>query len=321
MNRRAFVTGLGVMLASSVHAEAQQRAATVRVGLLWPGGGPPSRLRMDAFRSGLRDLGYLDGSNLSIDMRHAEQERRLYQLAMELVQSNVNVIASFGDLGPKMAQKATRTIPIVALTDDFVGAGLVTSLARPEGNTTGVNILSPELSAKRLSFLRDLLPRVSRVGVLWDPINPSQLIATQEAAKHLALTLNVFEIRGRNDLGPAFKAMSNGRVEAVNVFASPLLSSLQQLIQDFAAGSRLPAIYQWKEHAEAGGLASYGPSLAEMWRQTGAVVGKILKGAKPADLPVEQPTKFELVINLKTARALGLTIPPSLLLRADEVIE
>ena len=321
MNRRAFVTGLGAVLAAPLAAGAEQRGQMMRVGLLWHGGGPPSRLRLDSFKSGLRDLGYLDGSNVTIDVRHGEQERRLFQLATELVQSRVDAIASFGDLGPKMAQKATTTILIVALTDDFVGAGLVTSLARPEGNTTGVNILSPELSAKRLSLLKELLPKVSRVGVLWDPVNPSQLIASQEAAKRLALTLNVFEIRGRDDVAQTFKAMNKGRVEAINVFASPLLSSLQQLIQDSAASNRLPAIYQWREHAEAGGLASYGPSLTEMWRQTGAVVGKVLKGARPADLPVEQPTKFELVINLKTAKALGLTIPPSLLLRADQVIE
>jgi len=276
---------------------------------------------MEALRKGLLDAGYVEGQNVAIDVRHAETAERLYELAAEMVRSKVSVIVSFGDLGPKMAQKATKTIPIVAATDDFIGAGLVTSLGRPEGNTTGVNILSPELSAKRLSLLKEMLPKLSRVAVLWDPVNPSQLIATQNAAKSLAVKLQVFEIRGRDDLAKAFQAARKGRAEALNVFASPLLSSLQQSIRDLAASHRLPAIYQWREHAEEGGLVSYGPSLLEVWRQTAVVVGRILKGAKPGDLPIEQPTKFEFVINLKTAKVLGLTIPASLLGRADEVIE
>ena len=309
------------LLAASL-ATAEQPAGTVyRVGLLWPGGAPPSRLRMEAFRKGLLDAGYVEGQNIVIDERHAEKAERLYELATEMVRSKASVIVSFGDLGPQMAQKATKTIPIVAATDDFVGAGLVTSLGRPEANTTGVNILSPELSAKRLSLLKEILPKLSRVGVLWDPVNSSQLIATQNAAKALAVKLQVFEIRSREDVAAAFRAARKGRVEAINVFASPLLSSLHQSILDGAASYHFPAIYQWREHAEEGGLVSYGPSLTEVWRQTGMVVGKILKGAKPGDLPIEQPTKFELVVNMKTAKAIGVTIPRPVLLRADQVID
>jgi putative ABC transport system substrate-binding protein len=321
VRRRAFLgTMTGGLLAAPLAADAQQ-AGTIRIGLLWPGGDPPSRLRMEAFRRGLHEAGYDEGRNLAIDVRYAEKAERLHELAREMVRSKVGVIASFGDLGPQMAQKATKTIPIVALTDDFVGAGLVASLGRPEGNTTGVNILSPELSAKRLSLLKEMLPRLSRVAVLWDPVNPTQLRSTQNAAESLAVKLQVFEVRGREDVVNAFQAAKRARAEALNVLASPLLSSLERSIRDLAASHRLPAIYQWREHAEEGGLVSYGPSLVEMWRQTALVVGKILNGAKPTDLPIEQPTKFELVINLKTAKALGLTIPQSLLLRADEVIQ
>jgi putative ABC transport system substrate-binding protein len=233
----------------------------------------------------------------------------------------VGVITTFGDLAPRAAKQTTTAIPIVALADDFVGAGLGPSLAHPGGNTTGVTIFSAELSAKRLELLKQILPRLSRVAALWDPTTPSQLRAAEEAARSLRVKLQVLEVRGPNDLGGALEAAKKGRAEALNVLASPRLSPLHRAIIDFAAENRLPAIHQWKEHAEVGGLASYGPSLYEMWRQIAQVVGKILKGAKPVDLPVEQPTKFELVINLKTAKALGLTIPPSVLARADELIQ
>ncbi len=322
MDRRAFLSTLtGGFLVAPFAAEAQQAATSQRVGLLWPGGEPPPGHRMEWFRRGLREAGYVEGQNLSLNVRHAEKADRLLELANQLVRSNVSVIVSFGDLGPQMAQKATKTIPIVALTDDFVGAGLVASLGRPKANTTGVNILSPELSAKRLSLLKEMFPSLSRVAVLWDPVNSTQLTSTQDAAGRLGVKIQVLEVRGREDVLKGFQAATKARAEALNVFASPLLSSLQKSIQDLAARHRLPAIYQWREHAENGGLVSYGPSLEEMWRQTALVTGKILTGAKPADVPIEQPSKFELVINLKTAKALGLTIPPSLLQRADQVIE
>jgi len=276
---------------------------------------------MDWFRQGLREFGYVEGQNVAIDLRYAETAERLRALAAELVQSNVSVLATFGDLAPTVAQQATSAIPIVALADDFVGAKLVPNLARPGGNLTGVTILSPELSAKRLAVLKELIPKLSRVAALWDPANPSQKTATEEAARALSIKLLVLEVRKSDDLADAFRAAKSGRAEALNVFASPLLSSLQQSIMDLAARHRLPAIYQWKEHAEAGGLVSYGPSLVAMWRQTAVVVAKILNGAVPGNVPIKQPTRFELVVNLKTAKGLGLTISPAFRLRADQLIE
>jgi len=236
--------------------------------------------------------------------------------AAEVVQSKVDVIATFGDIGLEIAQRATTTIPIIALVDDFVG-----SLARPVGNVTGVSLLAPELSAKRLGLLKELLPRLSRVAALSDPATATQVKSLEDAARSLAVKLQVVEVRGRDDLARAFLTAKKERAEALHIFSSPLLASLYRAIIDLAAENRLPVTYQWKEHAEAGGLVSYGPSLAGVWRQTALVVGRILKGTKPADLPVEQPNKLELVFNLKTAKALGLTIPPSLLLRAHQVIE
>ena len=223
---------------------------------------------------------------------------------------------------PLVAQQATRTIPIVAMSDDILGAGLIASLSRPGGNTTGLTILSPELSVKRLELLKEVVPRLSRVSALWDPTTgTSQVAMTEEAARSLNLKLQVLEVRRRDEVVEAIRAARNSQTEAINIFSSPFLASLAPEIISFAAEYRLPAIYQWREHAEAGGLISYGPSLAAMFRQAAGIVIKILKGTKPADLPVEQPTKFELVVNAKTAKSLDLTIPPSILLRADEVIE
>jgi ABC-type uncharacterized transport system substrate-binding protein len=220
------------------------------------------------------------------------------KLAAELVQREVSVIATSGDLATRVAQQATATIPIVAFTDDLVGAGLVASHARPGGNTTGISILSPELNVKRLQLLKVI----------------------EAAAGSLGVQLRVLEVRSPDALEDAFQLAQKERTQALNVLASPLLAAYSQRIVDLAAKGRLPAIYQWREHVQAGGLMSYGPVLLETWRQTGLLVGRVLKGAKPGDLPVEQLTKFELVINLKTAKALGLTIPQSLLLRADQVI-
>ena len=302
-------------------AQAPSATGIHRIGVLWPGAAPPPGGRMDWFRQGLREFGYVEGQNIGIDLRYAETAERLRPLADELVQSKVSVIATFGDLAPTVAQRATSAIPIVALADDFVGSKLVPNLARPGGNLTGVTILSPELSAKRLAVLKELIPKLSRVAALWDPANPSQKIAAEEAARALSITLVVLEVRKGDDLAAAFQTAKSGRAQALNVFASPLLSSLQQPIMDLAARHHLPAIYQWKEHAEAGGLVSYGPSLAGMWRQTAVVVAKILNGALPATLPIEQPTRFELAVNLKTAKELGLRISPTFRLRADHLIE
>ena len=234
----------------------------------------------------------------------------------------VNVILSNGDLAPRVAQQATRKIPIVAISDDVIGAGLITNLSRPGGNTTGLTILSPELSAKRMELLKDLVPGLSRIVALWDPTaGTSQVAMTENAARSLNLKLQVLELRSRDDVADVIRTARDSQAGGLNVLSSPFLASLSREIIGFAAEYRLPAIYQWREQAEAGGLISYGPSLAAMWRQAATIVAKVLKGAQPADLPVEQPTKFELMVNARTAKSLGLIVPTSLLLRADEVIE
>ena len=312
-----------VLLAAPLAAGAQPTGKVYRVGVLWPGASPPGPPRMEWFRQGLRESGYVEGQNLAIELRYAKDgAKRLPQLAAELIQLNVNVIATFGQAATRAVQQATTTVPIVTLSDDLLEARLVASLARPGGNTTGVTIIAPELSAKRLELLKQILPKVSRVAALWDPATgPSQVRAIEAVARSLAVQLQVLEVRGRADLDSALQAAKKGRAEALNVLASPILQSHSKTIIDLAAKHRLPAMYQWRESVEAGGLISYGPILREIWQRTALVVGKILNGAKPADLPVEQPTKFELIINMKTAQALGLTIPPSVLVRADQLIE
>jgi putative tryptophan/tyrosine transport system substrate-binding protein len=325
MQRREFITLLGGAAASLPQTlRAQQPSDKVpRIGLLWPGVSAPASPRMEAFRRGLREQGYVDGRNVAIVLRYSrEGSQHLPDLAAELVRMNVDLIYTAGDLAPKVAQQATRTIPIVAITDDMLGSGLVTSLSRPGGNITGLTILASELSAKRLEVLKNIVPGVSRVAALWDPTTgTSQVIATQNAAQFLNVDLQILEVRHREDLARAFEAARKEQAGALSTFSSPFLSSLYEEIIALAAENRLPAIYQWREHAEAGGLASYGANLAEMWRQSALIAAKILGGAKPSDLPVEQPTKFELVINQKTATALGLELPLPLLIRADEVIE
>ncbi len=322
MRRRDFIEGLAASAAWPLAARAQQ-ASTAKVGLLWPGAGPPISPRMESFREGLRRSGYVEGQNVTIELRYAQAgQEQLAGHAADLVRANVDVIATFGDGGTKIAQGATSTIPIVTIGDDLLGAGLIGSLSRPGANTTGISIVAAELSAKRLELLSTIVPGLSRVAGLWDPTTgPSQVAMSENAARTMKLKLQILEVAHRDDLDAAFRAARDGNAQAVNVFSSPFLASLYREIIDRAAEYRLPAIYQWREHAEAGGLISYGPSLPAMWEQDGAMVARILKGAKPSDLPVEQPTKFELVINLKTAKALGLTISRDFLLIADEVIE
>jgi len=323
MKRREFITIIGGAAVWPVAARGQQVGGAARIGLLWPGDAPPVSPRMESFRQGLRTLGFVDGQNTAIELRYAQGgPKQLPELAAELVRLKVDVIYTAGDLAPRVAQQATETIPIVVISDDILGAGVIASLSRPGGNTTGLTILSPELSAKRLEVLRDMIPGLSRVTALWDPTTgASQVTMTESAAQSLNLKVQVLEVRRREDVAAVVRAARDSQAEALNVFSSPFLAALHREIIAFAAEYRLPAIYQWKEHAEAGGLVSYGPSLAAMWRQSAIIVAKVLKGAKPADLPVEQPAKLELVVNAKTAQSLGLTIPPSVLLRADEVIE
>jgi putative ABC transport system substrate-binding protein len=315
--------GAVLLLAGPLGAQTQSAATVSRVGVLYPGGSAPLSPRMEAFRRGLRESGFMEGTNISIEIRHADGSTdRLASMAAELVRREVRVIATSGDFATRVVQQATTTIPIVAFTDDLVGAGLVVSHARPGGNTTGISILSRELNAKRLQMLKEISPGIARVAVLWDPATgTAQLKAMELVSRSLGVQLLILEVGGPDDLDGAFATIRKERAGAVNVLASPLLASYSHKIIDLAASSRLPAIYQWREHAEAGGLMSYGPILLDAWRQTGLLVGKILRGAKPADLPIEEPTNFELVINLKTATVLGLNVPPSLLSRADRVIQ
>lgn len=325
MRRRDFITLLGgAAVAWPLMASAQQQGESVpKIGVLWPGAAPPASPRMESFRQALRQFGYVEGRSVVIELRYAEGGLgQLPELAAELVRLKVNVITAFGDLAPKIAQQATGTIPIVAICDDIVGAGLVASLSRPGGNITGFTLLAPELSEKRLELLQELVPGISRVAALWDPTTgKAQATISESAAQSLNLKLQILEVRNRDGLAGAFREARDGQAEALAVFASPVLASLYREIIDLAAEYRLPAIYQWREHVEAGGLLSYGAVLASMWRQSGVIVTRVLKGEKPANLPVEQPAKFELVVNAKTALSLGLAIPPNILVRADEVIE
>jgi putative tryptophan/tyrosine transport system substrate-binding protein len=323
VRRREFITLLGGAAAAWPLVARAQQPAMPMIGILWPGAEPPAPPRMESFRQTLRQLGFIEGKNIAIELRYARSGlQQLPELAAELVGMQADVLVTFGDLTPKVAQQASTKISIVAISDDIVGAKLVSSLSRPEGNTTGLTIMSPELSAKRLEVLQEMIPGMSRVAALWDPTTgASQVTLTEHAAKSLNLNLQVLEVRQRDDVVTAFRAARDGRADAINVFSSPFLASLFREIIILSAEYRLPAIYQWKEHVEAGGLVSFGPSLAAMFRQTATIVVKILKGAKPADLPVEQPTKFELAFNARTAKALGVGIPPSILVRADDVIE
>jgi putative ABC transport system substrate-binding protein len=323
--RREFIALLGGAAAAwPLAARAQQPARSVpKIGILFAGTTPPAPPRMESFRRGLREQGFIEGHSVAVELRYAQKGlQQLPELAAELVQLKVDVILANGDFAPRVAQQATSTIPIVAFTDDILGAGLVASLSRPGGNTTGLTILAPELSAKRLEVLSEIVPGLSRVAALWDPTTGrSQVAMTETAAHAMNMELRVFEVRRREDLSVAFEAARKEQMQAFTVFASPFLASLSREIITFAEVYRIPAIYQWKESVEGGGLMAYGPNLAEMWRQGAVIVTKLLRGAKPAEMPVEQPTKFELVINTKTAKALGLTVPDTLLARADEVIE
>lgn len=309
------------ILTAPVASDAQQPAKIRRIGVLqvWSSADP----MVELIRQSLREVGYVEGQTIAIEFRLAEgKTERLPALAADLVQLKVDAILTFGDPGIRAAQQATRTIPIVGATDDLVGAGLVASFARPGGNTTGVSILASELNVKRLELLKETLPRVSRIAALWDPGSGTfHLKGLESAARSLGVELQILEVQRPEDFRRGFEAAKKGRAGALNVLASPFLYGHRQTIIDLAAKNQLPAIYQWREMPEAGGLMSYGPTLSELLRLCAAVLDKILKGAKPADLPVEQPTKFELVINLKAAKSLGLKIPQSVLIRADEVIQ
>jgi putative ABC transport system substrate-binding protein len=324
VRRREFITiAGGAALGWPLIAYAQQGGNIPKIGVLWPGAMPPVSPRMESFRLALRQFGYIDGQTVTIELRYAEKGvRQLAELAAELIHLKVDVITAFGDLAPQVAQQATRTIPIVAICDDIIGAGLVESLAHPGANLTGLTILSPELTEKRLELLKELVPGISRVAALWDPTTgKAQVTKSEKTASSLNINLQILEVRNRDGISGALAVAREGRAEAINVFASPILASLSREIVTLAAEYRLPTIYQWREAVEAGGLLSYGADLPSLWRQSGVIVAKVLKGEKPANLPIEQPARFELSVNAKTAMALKLPIPPNILVRADTVID
>jgi putative ABC transport system substrate-binding protein len=316
------------ILAAPLVIHAQPATKVYQIGRLSAGQPlPESHAYEEAFRQGLRELGYVEGQNLVLEYRYAAgSAERLPALAAELVQRQVDVIVAGGVPAVRAAQHATRTIPVVmAGVTDPVGQGLVTSLARPGGNTTGMSLLNEDLPGKRLEILKETVPRSTRIAVLANPAWPayaSRLHNLTVAARALGLHLHVVEVQRADELAPAFAAMTQAGVDALLVIAEPaLMDGLRGQIADLATTSRLPAIYEWRMYVEAGGFMAYGPSLPDVYRRAATYVDKILKGAKPADLPVEQPTKFELVINLTTAKALGITMPPTLLFQADEVIQ
>jgi putative ABC transport system substrate-binding protein len=326
----ALITALAFAILVAPLAEAQPPTKVYRIGWLRPDSPPSppgSYPPQEAFRQRLRELGYVEGQNLVIEARYAEgREERLPELAAELVRLKVDVIVGPGTAAIQAAQHATRTIPIVMTgANDPVGQGLVASLAHPGGNTTGLSNLGVELPGKRLELLKETVPQSTRIAVLGNPADPAYepaLHTVTVAAQALGLHLHVVELRRAEELDTVFAAMTRAGVDALLVLGEPQVTDrLRGRIVDRAAQSRLPAMYDWRMYVEAGGLMSYGANLIDKYQRAAEYVDKILKGAQPADLPVEQPSKFELVINLKTAQALGLTMPPMLLLQADEVIK
>jgi putative ABC transport system substrate-binding protein len=326
MDRRTFIGSLAGLLNAPLGAEAQQtEGRSNRLPDDQPGRFPHA---LEAFRQGLRDHGYVEGRNVVIEYQSAEGKfERLPALSAELLALKVDVIVAPSTPDALAAKQATKTVPIVfAVAADPVASGLVTSLARPGGNVTGLSILAPELIRKRLEQLKQAVPGISRAAILWQPgalgerTEQDMRKGAEATARALGVRLQFVEVKSPDDFDRAFSDMTRARADALIVLPSPVFSERRRLV-DLAAKNRLPAVYTWREYVDAGGLMFYGPDLADMLRRAATYVHKILKGAKAADLPVEQPTKFELVINLKTAKALGLTIPPSLLQRADQVIE
>jgi putative ABC transport system substrate-binding protein len=329
MRSRALIIAV-LLLAVAVAgppADAQQAPRTAKIGIL--SATTPAALApgIEAFRQALRELGYVEGKTFALEVRYGEGKlERLTELARELVRLKMDVVVTPADLSVAAVKRETQTIPIVmAFSSDPVGAGFVASLARPGGNVTGLSNISPELSGKRLELLRETVPGLSRVALLWNPDVRGAVLdykETASAARTLRLEVNSIEVTRAEDLDRAFAAVINQRAQALVLpGVNPVGFANRGKIVSFAQRNRLPSMYPTREYVDSGGLMSYGPSLPDQFRRAAVYVDKILKGAKPADLPVEQPTKFELVINLKTAKALGLTMPPSLLRRADQVIQ
>ena len=328
MDRRQFIIGSALgLLAAPLAADAQQPGKVHRIGYLSSGSSTAAPHLREAFRQGLRELGWVEGQNIVIEYRFAEgRSERLPDLAAELIRLKVDIIVAATTPVAMAAKNATATITIVMIgPGDPVGTGLIASLARPGGNVTGLSSWAGlEIFGKQLELLKETLPKVRRVAILSNPANPAHALAIRDgkaAARSLAVQLQLLEARGPNEFDGAFAAMAKERVGALLVFSDSTFFPHRTRLADLAARSRLPAAYGFREYVDAGGLLSYGPSTTDLWRRAAGYVDKILKGAKPADLPVEQPTKFELVINLKTAKALGLKIPQSVMVRADELIQ
>jgi putative ABC transport system substrate-binding protein len=330
MSRRRFCGTLAGVLVSpgiALALDAQQAARVPKIGFLVTSDQVRIAPQIAALRQGLRELGYVEGKTVLLEVRFAEgAAERIPQLARELVALKPDVIVATNDVAIAAFRRETQTIPIVmVLSSDPAGAGFVASLAHPGGNVTGLSTQSPELSGKRLELLREAVSGLSRVALLWNPDSRGNLLdykETEVVARSLHLELQSVELSRVEDLDRSFSALTKGRAQALIVSAgNPVTVEKVDQVASFAQRSRLPSIYGAREYVDAGGLMSYGPSIADLFRRAATYVDKILKGAKPANLPIEQPTKFELVINLKTAKALGLTIPPSVLSRADEMIQ
>src|SRR5262245_16778619 len=325
MDRRAFIIVMGeCILAAPLVAEGQQ-SSRPRIAFLLMGSSQAGLTSaFDAFREGLRELGWSENENIAIEYRWAgESPHRLPELAVDLVRLKVDIIIGSSP-GVRAAQHATTSIPIVmCIADDAVKQGFVSNLARPGGNITGMAAFASELAGKRLDLLRQATPRVSRVALLWNPpgSGPDYMKDTQMAGRSLGVRLQSVEVNTANDFEGAFTSVLKGRAEALVVGPGQFLFTHQQRVVNFATNNRLPSIYAWKDPVSAGGLMAYGVNIPQVYRRAAYYVDKILRGTKPGDLPVEQPTKFDLVVNLKTAKALGLTIPSALLARADQIIE
>jgi putative ABC transport system substrate-binding protein len=327
MRTKILVYALPALVLAAIHlVEAQQPTKVARTGYLSGTSSSFSSARVDALRQGLNELGYFEGKNIVIEYRFADgKPDRLPALAKELVGLKLDVVVATTTASVLALKKASETIPIVVVSSaDPIASGLVASLARPGGNITGLTILAPELSGKRLELLKEVVPNVTRVGVLRNPANPAQEPIWKEiqaGAQELRLQLQSLEVRSSNDLDSAFEAAIRERVQALITTPEPLINAHMKRIVDFASKNRLPAMYAGPEAVDAGGLMSYAPNYGDHYRRAGSYVVKILKGVKPADIPVEQPMKIEFVINLKAAKQIGLTIPPNVLARAVKVIK
>jgi putative ABC transport system substrate-binding protein len=328
MNRRTFLWGLTLgALTAPPAVEAQQAGKVPRIGILTTGSHTSVAHLLDGFKQGLYERGYVDGQTVRLEPRYGEgKPEQLPALAADLVHLKVDVIVAIPNPAIEAVKRATQTIPIVMpIGSDPVGVGFVASLARPGGNITGLSAYSPELNGKRLELLKETIPQLARVALLMSPNiagNANDLKETELAARSLRLRSQLFEVRGSSDLDGIFRTMTKERTEAFIVFpGQPTLFANRKQVVELAAKNRLPAMYPLADYVNAGGFISYGVNNRDLFRRAARYVDKILKGTKPADLPIEQPTKFKLVINMKTAKALGLAIPPSLLLRADQVIE